>query len=127
MDKSYETPAENHGDTRPKLFGQTFKPSGTIGVGVAIKLSKRLNLAIEDRQTFIKDDLLDGQQWQEQAWGNPSLTSDFDTYNYASIGLNINLGAKSVEPLWWLNPLDYAYSEIRKPTPDAFTKTSITG
>jgi len=115
MDKSYETPAENHGDTRPKLFGQTFKPSGTIGIGVAIKLTKRLNLAIEDRQTFIKDDLLDGQQWQEQAWGNPSLTGDFDSYNYASVGLNINLGAKSVEPLWWLNPLDYAYSEIRNP------------
>ncbi|HEX7844246.1 MAG TPA: OmpA family protein, partial [Chitinophagaceae bacterium] len=30
-------------------------------------------------------------------------------------GLNINLGAKAVEPLWWLNPLDYAYSEIRNP------------
>jgi outer membrane protein OmpA-like peptidoglycan-associated protein len=29
--------------------------------------------------------------------------------------LNFNLGAKSVEPLWWLNPLDYAYSEIRNP------------
>ena len=29
--------------------------------------------------------------------------------------MNFNLGAKSVEPLWWLNPLDYAYSEIRNP------------
>jgi outer membrane protein OmpA-like peptidoglycan-associated protein len=29
--------------------------------------------------------------------------------------LNINLGAKSVEPLWWVNPLDYAYAEIRNP------------
>jgi outer membrane protein OmpA-like peptidoglycan-associated protein len=43
------------------------------------------------------------------------LTRDFDSYNYATLGLNINLGAKSVEPLWWLNPLDYAYSEIRNP------------
>ena len=115
MDKSYETKAQNQGDNRPKLFGQTFKPSGTIGIGVAVKLTKRLNLAIEDRQTFIKDDLLDGQQWQEQAWGDASLTGDFDSYNFGSIGLNINLGAKSVEPLWWLNPLDYAYSEIRNP------------
>jgi outer membrane protein OmpA-like peptidoglycan-associated protein len=32
-----------------------------------------------------------------------------------SLGININLGSKSVEPLWWLNPLDYAYSEIRNP------------
>jgi len=115
MDDSYETPAENQGDRRPKLFGNTFKPSGTVGVGVAFKLSKRLNLAIEDRHTFIKDDLLDGQRWQENPTGDAALTRDFDSYNYASIGLNINLGGKSVEPLWWLNPLDYAYSEIRNP------------
>ena len=115
MDDSYESDAENQGERRPKLFGNTLKPSGTIGVGIAFKLSNRLNLAIEDRVTFIKDDLLDGQRWQEQAWGDPVLTRDFDSYNFASIGLNINLGAKSVEPLWWLNPLDYAYSEIRNP------------
>ena len=115
MDKSYETPAQNQGPRRPKLFGNTFKPSGTVGAGIAFKLSNRVNLAIEDRQTFIKDDLLDGQQWQENPYGDAALTSDFDSYNFATIGLNINLGAKSVEPLWWLNPLDYAYSEIRNP------------
>ena len=115
LDNSYETPAQAQGDRRPKLFGNTFKPSGTVGAGLAFKLSKRLNLAIEDRQTFIKDDLLDGQEWQEHAYGNPVLTSDFDSYNYLSIGLNINIGSKAVEPLWWLNPLDYAYSEIRNP------------
>jgi outer membrane protein OmpA-like peptidoglycan-associated protein len=115
MDDSYETPAENQGTRRPKLFGQTFKPSGTVGMGIAFKLSNRLNLALEDRQTFVKDDLLDGQRWQEHAWGDAVLTRDFDSYNYFSLGLNINLGSKSVEPLWWLNPLDYAYSEIRNP------------
>ncbi|MGH2566146.1 MAG: OmpA family protein, partial [Ginsengibacter sp.] len=35
--------------------------------------------------------------------------------NYASVGLNFNIGKKSVEPLWWINPLDYAYSEINNP------------
>ena len=115
LDDSYESPAENHGERRPKLFGDTFKPSGTVGMGVAFKLSNRLNLALEDRWTFIKDDLLDGQRWQEHAWGDAVQTRDFDSYNYLSLGLNINLGAKSVEPLWWMNPLDYAYSEIRNP------------
>jgi hypothetical protein len=70
LDDSYETPADNQGDRRPKLFGNTLKPSGTVGAGVAIRLSKRINLAIEDRHTFVKDDLLDGQRWQEQAWGD---------------------------------------------------------
>ena len=115
MDDSYESAAENQGTRRPKLFGNTLKPSGTVGMGIAFKLSNRINLSIEDRVSFVKDDLLDGQRWQEQTWGDPSLTRDYDSYNYASVGLNFNLGAKSVEPLWWLNPLDYAYSEIRNP------------
>jgi outer membrane protein OmpA-like peptidoglycan-associated protein len=115
LDDTFETPAENQGDRRPKLFGDTFKPSATVGIGFAFKLSKRINLALEDRWTFVKDDLLDGQRWQEHAWGDAVLTRDFDSYNYLSLGLNLNLGGKSVEPLWWLNPLDYAYSEIRNP------------
>jgi len=115
MDDSYETDAESYGNTRMKLFGETARPSGTIGVGLAFKLSKRINLALEDRQTFIKDDLIDGQQWQEHPMGDPVLTSNFDSYNYLTIGLNFNLGGKSVEPLWWLNPLDYAYSELNAP------------
>jgi hypothetical protein len=112
MDKSYETEADNHGPRRPKIGNNTLKPSGTVLAGVAFKLGKRVNLAIEDRWTFVKDDLLDGQRWQEQAIGEPVQTRDFDSYNYASVGLNFNLGAKSVEPLWWQNPLDYAYDEL---------------
>ncbi|TAH02655.1 MAG: hypothetical protein EAZ16_09255 [Sphingobacteriales bacterium] len=122
LDDSYETPAENQGDRRPKLFGNTLKPTGTVGAGVAIRLSKRINLAIEDRHTFIKDDLIDGQRWQEQAWGDAVLTRDFDSYNYFSVGLNVNLGAKSTEPLWWLNPLDYAYNELNQPRHMKFPK-----
>lgn len=115
LDDTYETDAENQGDRRPKLFGNTLKPTLTGGVGIAFKLSNRLNLALENRVTLTKDDLLDGQRWQEAAIGTPTLTRDFDNYNFTSIGLNINLGAKSVEPLWWLNPLDYSYAEIRNP------------
>src|SRR5688572_14304694 len=115
LDDTYETPADNHGPRRPKLFNKTLKPTLTGGFGVAFKLSNRINLALEDRVTFTKDDLLDGQRWQEADLGTPALTRDFDSYNFLSLGLNINLGAKAVEPLWWLNPLDYAYSEIRNP------------
>ena len=115
MDDSYETPAQNQGDRRPKLFGNTFKILGHFGAGIAYKLSNRLNIALEDRYTVTKDDLYDGQMWAEQVGGSPVLTAEFDSYNFISLGLNINIGSKSVEPLWWLNPLDYAYSEIRNP------------
>ena len=113
MDKTYETDADNENTRRPILKDKTLKPSGTVVAGVAIRLGKRVNLAIEDRWTFVKTDLLDGQRWQEHAWGDAALTPDFDSYNYASIGLNVNLGARAVEPLWWVNPLDYAYDELR--------------
>lgn len=115
LDDSYETDAENNKKNSATLFGQTLKPSGTLLAGIAFKLRKRVNLALEDRFTFIKEDLLDGQQWQEHPVSDPVQTRDFDSYNYASLGLNFNLGSKSVEPLWWINPLDYAYSEINNP------------
>jgi len=116
LDNSYESPAETEGgERRPKLFGMTLKPSASVGVGVAFKLNEKLNLAIEDRHTLVKTDLLDGQRWQDHGTADPVLTPDYDSYNYLTVGLNINLGAKSVEPLWWINPLDYAYQEIRKP------------
>jgi outer membrane protein OmpA-like peptidoglycan-associated protein len=115
MDDSYETPAENHGVRRPKVFGNTFRPVGHVGAGVAFKINNRLNIALEDRFTITKDDLIDGQRWQENPRGDAALTQDYDAYNFLSLGLNINLGAKATEPLWWLNPLDYAYSEIRNP------------
>lgn len=115
MDGTYESDAQNDGDRRPKLFGQTFRPVATFGAGLAIKLNNRFNVAIEDRWTITRDDLLDGQQWQENPTGDAALTGQWDSYNFFSVGLNYNLGSKAVEPLWWLNPLDYAYSEIRNP------------
>lgn len=116
MDNTYETEGQTAaGSTNAKLGKNTLKPSGTVLAGIAFKLSNRVNLALEDRHTFIKSDLLDGQQWQEHAAGDAVLTRDFDSWNYLSLGINFNLGAKSVQPLWWLNPLDYAYSEINNP------------
>jgi hypothetical protein len=115
MDGTYETLADNENSTRPLLGNKTVKPSGTVLAGVAFKLGKRINLAIEDRWTFVKSDLLDGQRFQEQSLGDASLTRDFDSYNFATVGINFNLGGKSVEPLYWLNPLDYAYSELNTP------------
>ena len=121
MDGSYETKAERD-PSQPKLFGLPFKPNFDLGLGMAFKLSNKVNLAIEDKFTLVKTDLLDGQQWQEHTIIDPVQTRDFDSYNFASVGLNFNLGAKAVEPLWWLNPLDYAYNELNAPRHMKFPK-----
>jgi len=120
LDDSWESQAERD-PLQPKLGDRPFKVAFEFGGGVQFKLNNRFNIALEDKITVPKTDLLDGQQWQENYSGAAGSIStiaqsrDYDTYNFLSIGLNYNLGAKSVEPLWWLNPLDYAYSEIRKP------------
>jgi hypothetical protein len=91
LDDSYETPADNSENTRMKMFGKTAAFHGTLGMGISVRLSRRLNLALEDRITFVKDDLLDGQRWAEQPMGDASMTRNFDSYNFLSLGLNINL------------------------------------
>jgi outer membrane protein OmpA-like peptidoglycan-associated protein len=125
LDDTYETQAQAHGTRRGTLSDNTLRFSATALAGVALKLSKRINIALENRHTFMNDDLLDGQQWQENPRGDASTTGDNDSYNYLSLGLNFNLGAKSVEPLWWLNPLDYAYSELNNPKHMKLPKTIL--
>src|SRR4030095_2099767 len=118
LDDSYETRAEED-PLQPKLGDNPFKVGFVLGAGIQIKINNRWNFAIEDKFTSAKTDLLDGQQWQENLGaggvGSVAQSRDNDSYNFLSVGLNYNLGKNAVEPLWWINPLDYAYSEIRKP------------
>lgn len=118
LDGSYETEATRD-PGQAKLFDIPFRPNFTSGVGVQFKINKKLSFSIEDRINIMKSDLVDGNQWQENdANANPQAiaqTRDYDMTNFLTVGLNVALGAKAVEPLWWVNPLDYAYSEINKP------------
>jgi OmpA-OmpF porin, OOP family len=119
FDGKFETAAERH-DNR-NFYGDkyTFRPVVTTGLGVQFRLGKRVSLGIEDKVSFTNDDLLDGQRWQEPrvnsgngTFTQADMTRDFDNINYLSVNLGINLGAKSVAPLWWVNPMDFAYNEL---------------
>lgn len=106
--------------TSGSLGGVPITIVGVAGLGMQFKLTDRLNIALEDKVTFTATDLLDGQQWQNNytfgATQSVAQTRSADAYNFASIGINYNIFAKhAVEPLWWLNPLDYAYNEINAP------------
>lgn len=115
MDNTYETDAENERHKRrPGIFGKnSIDLSYSLGLGVAFRVSQHVNIALEDRILIPhEEDLLDGQRWAEQVYGNPVFSQNNDMVNYFSLGVNFNLGSKkrSVEPLYWLNPLDYMYS-----------------
>ena len=127
MDDSYETGAETDqdrdgkGTRRPSIFkSKKLSFATSFGAGVQFRLSKRINLSLEDRVTFFpttNEDLLDGQRWDEGNSGGPVASQNKDGINYFSVGLNFNLGggSKNVEPLYWLNPLDYSYGELSNP------------
>lgn len=119
FDDSYESAAENHGDRRPTIFkNKTLDFCFSFGMGAQFRLSKRVNIAIEDRisQPW-SDDLLDGQRWAAQILGDPVFTPKNDGVNFLSVGLNFNLGnaRKNVEPMYWLNPMDHMMNELSYP------------
>jgi hypothetical protein len=70
MDNSYETNAEYY--SKQPHFTQHF------GLGFSYKFKKRFEAGLERCWTYIKTDLLDGQRWQEHAYGDAVLTRDFD-------------------------------------------------
>jgi len=112
LDGSFETLAQRD-ISQPTVGGAPFAPAIVIGGGAAFKLNEKFNIAVEDKFSQTKANLIGGLRYQESP--SPVLVSHWDSYNFLSVGLNYNLGKKAVEPLWWLNPLDYAYSEINAP------------
>jgi hypothetical protein len=129
LDDTYETGAESlAGQRSPRAFDtKTLNFICVCRFRLPIPPEPRVNLSLEDRITFFptnNEDLLDGQRWSEQTQKIPAIgrtvgvpTSNKDGINYLSLGLNFNLGSssKSVEPLYWLNPLDYSYGELSTP------------
>jgi len=87
--------------------GWTLLGGASAGGGIAFKLNNKVNIALEQRFTFVPWDYLDGIK----------AGSANDVYSYSSARLNINLGspAKRVQPLWWLNGNNFIYNELNRP------------
>jgi len=80
----------------------------TAGAGIARRIGPKLNIGLEQRFSYFFDDNMDGVV---QGQGK-------DILSFTSVRFNFNLGssAKRVEPMWWLNPNNYLYNEINRPT-----------
>jgi OOP family OmpA-OmpF porin len=80
-----------------------------LGGGIAFKVSPKVNVALEHKYTFTYTgyDYLDAYKG-----GNND-----DYYGFTSFRVNVNIGnnSKRVEPLWWLNPNNFIYSELNSP------------
>jgi hypothetical protein len=82
-----------------------------FGMGVAFKVSPRFNIGVEQKFDLPFDPWITGYGVNgDQIVKDPVIS-------YTSVHLNFNLGnaAKRTQPLWWMNPLSYAYSELNAP------------
>ena len=109
-DGKYETPAY------PKYaifrVGDKYHIHADIvfGMGIYRKINKRVNIGLEHQVMIADNDYLDGIRFRT----NYDMTVQNDINHYTNLRLAINLAnfKKRTEPLYWLNPLDFAYSDI---------------
>ena len=97
---------EKRADGRGK---KTIVPTLNIGGGFAYKLSDRVNIGLEGKNSLTNYDYLDG-------FSSP-FSNAFDALWFSSFRVNYNIGNKSkrVQPLWWVNPNNYVYNELTTP------------
>ena len=133
----YETQADGHPNSKnPTLFNNySFRPVGGGGVGITFRLNRIMNLDVQTRMMFTKDDLVDGHRWQEPdgnstvgipgfagggtARTSRGLTRDFDTYANTTVGITFKLvSKKKTESLTMLNPMHYSYQKIAENDPE---------
>ncbi len=115
-DGTYETAANTKTSDIDVLFNrkdQNFTSNIVVpvGAGISYKLSKRVNVSLEEQVILVDDDLLDGQ---DRAYEG-SFTQNRDVPHYANVRLAFNLGSmkNKVEPLYWQNPLDHPYTALK--------------
>jgi len=115
MDKTFENNAVNN--SSKQMFGKSVDFAPSIGAGFQYKINKTWNVQVEDRYSFPNDQYIDGSPFGKNLGNSPAPGKASDGVNYFSVGLNYNLNTKkkSVEPLYWINPLDHSYSELSYP------------
>jgi outer membrane protein OmpA-like peptidoglycan-associated protein len=120
LDDTYESKAEINPSTYHHGREKTVKPNLSIGAGLAFPLGgkegafRRWEVSLEHRITFLRDDLVDGQRWQDPVTpgANSSLSPNNDIYHYTAFGIHFNFLKDHQEPDWFTNPLTYVYDEI---------------
>lgn len=127
MDGEFETLAEVDADKW--TFGDagdetSARLRASVSAGANFRLGKRVSLDVEHRIILPFDDLLDGQRWE---FGGRTFTPNNDVLHYTSLGLSFQLGGKSDEPSWFVNPMDYVYNELKEIQPTDMTDTDGDG
>ncbi len=90
-----------------------------LGGGIAFKVSNKVNIGLEHKYTFTAPgyDFLDGVRVEN--------SNDYIGFTSARVNLNIGNTSKKVQPLWWINPNNFVYSELNSPKHMKLPKTVL--
>lgn len=111
LDDSYESNAPftdaNTNVTKRMKDNHLLYHAIDIGAGIAFKVSDKFNIGFEQKLTMPFADEIDGSV--------SGITRDL--WALTQFRLNFNLGSsdKTIQPLWWVNPNNYAYNELNAP------------
>lgn len=95
-------------------------PDISAGVGLDFHVSKWVTLGLEERFIYNGSSNLDGVNWQADNLGG--FAPHYDHYFSTMVQLKFQIGKNRVEPLWWLNPLDFTYKKLSDANPDKLAK-----
>jgi outer membrane protein OmpA-like peptidoglycan-associated protein len=116
LDGNYETLALTR-NRRPTFGEFNLRHSFSAGIGMEYRIAKKTSLGVEYKRIMPRDDYVDGWFRQSGDIVNPVYTSEWDNIGFLSLSVNQNLGnsKRRIPPLWWMNPLEFAYSELNNP------------
>jgi len=95
-------------------------PDFSVGAGLDFHVSKWVTLGVEERFIFNGNSNLDGVNWQDDS--HPGFAPHYDHYFSTMVSLKFQIGKNAVEPLWWLNPMDFTYKKLSDANPDKLAK-----
>ncbi len=79
-----------------------------FGGGFSYKLNDKYNIGLEEKLFYA---------WEDQ-WDGVRERNNNDMLGLTTFHINRNIGntAKKVQPLWWINPMNYIYNELNVPS-----------
>ncbi|MGE5356280.1 MAG: OmpA family protein [Deltaproteobacteria bacterium] len=81
-----------------------------FGMGIYRKINKRVNIGLEHQVMIGDNDYLDGIRFRTS--GDMTVQNDINHYTNLRLAINMANFKKRTEPLYWMNPLDMAYTDI---------------
>jgi outer membrane protein OmpA-like peptidoglycan-associated protein len=82
-----------------------------LGLGAAFKISEKVNIGIEQKFIFSAA----GYDYLDAFKDVRNESNDYFSMTTARVNINIGDNSKKVQPLYWINPNNFIYSELNEP------------